>query len=95
LAGTVDLPQGSATTTMNRVPIAAIEERRQLITFALAVLVFLMTLFAMHLRDSGSTPGRAGIADRAPASHAMREGGITITGGGAVTLTAATSIGSR
>lgn len=80
---------------MNRVRAIAIEEQRQLLTFGFAVLVFLMTLFALRLHDNGSRLGRAGIADRERASHAMRQGGTAIPGDRAVALTAVTSMGSR
>jgi hypothetical protein len=60
---------------MNRLRSIAIEERRQLITFIFAVLVFLMTLLALRLLDQGSALNRVGGANRARTSHSMRQDG--------------------
>lgn len=73
---------------MNKVRAIAIEEQRQLITFGFAVMVFLMTLFALRLHDDGTRLGRAGIADRERVSHAMRQGAASIPGDRTVALTA-------
>lgn len=48
---------------MNRLRSIAIEEQRELTTFALAVAVFLLTLLALQVRDRG--PASDGGAGRA------------------------------
>ena len=75
---------------MNRLRSIAIEEQRQLITLGFAVLVFLMTLWALQLHQ-GATLNRDVSANGASASHASIAGPANRT----VALSATTSIGSR
>jgi hypothetical protein len=67
---------------MGRLRNIAIEERRQLITLAFAVMVFMMTLWAMQLRDQGIMPnrvvGRASEQGPSPAASASLAGNHSI-----------------
>jgi hypothetical protein len=56
---------------MNKLRTIAIEERRQLITLGLAVIVFLMSLVALQIRDRSSTLNRIADANRAGTSQGI------------------------
>jgi len=58
---------------MNRLRNIAIEEQRQLITFAFAVAVFLLTLLALQLHGQGSRLNRIEGANRDGTSSAIRQ----------------------
>ena len=58
---------------MNRLRSIAIEEQRQLITFAFAVAVFLMTLLALQLNGQGSRLYRVEGAHRDGTNSSTRQ----------------------
>ncbi len=62
---------------MNRLRSIAIEEQRQLITFAFAVVVFLMTLLALQLHGQGSRLKRIEGANREGATFSIPRMGAT------------------
>jgi hypothetical protein len=64
---------------MNRIRDIALEEQRQLLTFGLAIVVFLMTLFALQLRNQDSTLNRVGNANREAVSHALRQQDVVVS----------------
>jgi hypothetical protein len=58
---------------MNKLRTITIEERRQLITLGLAVIVFLMSLVALQIRDRDSTLTRVANANRAGTSQGISQ----------------------
>lgn len=82
-------------TMMNKLHAMVVDEQRQLITFGFAVLVFLMTLFAQHLHNQGSTLGRVGSAGDQHASHASRNDGSANHGNRTIALAAMPTVDLR
>jgi len=60
---------------MNRLRSIAIEEQRQLMTFAFAVVVFLLTLLALQLHGQSSKLTRVDGNNQNSASSATLQGG--------------------
>lgn len=90
---------------MNKLRSIAIEERRQLITFGFAVIVFLMTLVALQFSDRGATLSRvatinhqgtnqASVQAIAPSRQSPQDSPVR-SRNRALALAAATSMASR